>query len=42
MMEIIDLDYRGKKNNFSKIEETSSGFDGLRNKLDEWIKEKKV
>ena len=41
-LSIVDLDYRGKKNNFSKIVETSSGFDGLRNKLDEWIKEKKV
>ncbi len=41
-LSIVDLDYREKKNNFSKIEETSSGFDSLRNKLDEWIKEKKV
>lgn len=41
-LSIVDLDYREKKKNFGKIEETSSGFDSLKNKLDEWIKEKKV
>ena len=41
-LSIIDLDYREKKKNFSKIEETAGGFENLKNKLDEWIKEKKV
>ncbi len=41
-LSIIDLDYREKKNNFNKIVETPNGFESLRNKLDEWINEKKV
>ena len=41
-LSIIDLDYRDNKHNYSKIEETSTGFEGLKNKLNDWINEKLV
>ena len=41
-LSIIYLDYRDNKHNYSKIEETSTGFEGLKNKLNDWINEKLV
>lgn len=40
-LSIIDLDYRERKDNYCMIEETINGFESLRNKLEDWIKEKK-
>lgn len=41
-LSIINLNYRAGENNHVMIKETSNGFESLRIKLDEWIREKNM